>query len=111
VPPFRVRIARPPALITAGVVQFVKSPGHEAANFIGYEVRARAAGASTVIVAKHNIGRPVPNNQGVIAVDLSAFLSALPAGQYELSIAATDSTGTNDDLGVSESRAFVVPLA
>lgn len=110
-PPFRVRIARPPALTGAGVLQFVKSPGHDALNFIGYEVRVRVAGPSTTIVARHNIGRPVANNQGVIVVDMGWFLSTLAPGQYELSIAATDSTGTSDDLGVNESEAFVVPLA
>lgn len=110
-PPFRVRIAKPPALTTNGVVQFVKSPGHDSATFIGYEVRVRVAGSSTTVIAKLNIGRPVANNQGVIAVNLASFFAAITPGQYEMSIAATDATGTSDDLSVSESRAFVLPLS
>lgn len=86
-----------------GDVQFTVSPGH--ATVIRYEARVRAVGSSTV-VATRDLGRPTPYN-GVAVVNLAALLNSLSAGDYTVSIAATDAGGTDDS---TPSGAIMVPL-
>ena len=89
----------------AGDVTFQISPDHFT-TVTSYEARIRAEGSSTVI-ATQNLGKPTPSG-GSITVNLATILNAQAAGNYTVSIATTNASGTTDS---AISNAFTVPLA
>lgn len=100
----RVRMGRPTQGYGLGDVSFTVPSDH--ATITSYEARVRAQGSSTVIRTK-DLGKPTPNASGVVTFNLRAILDALSAGNYTVSIAATNQSGTTDS---SETSAFLVPL-
>lgn len=90
---------------TTGQVAFNANPSH--ATLISYTARVRVSGNSTV-VATQGLGKPTPDGNNVIIVDMSATFAGLAAGNYTVSILATDATGSTDS---AESSPFSLPLA
>lgn len=86
-----------------GLVAFNASPDH--ATVLTYEARLRNSGSGTVLDTEP-LGKPTPDGNGVIVVDLSGFF-AYRAGDFTVSIAATDAGGTTDS---EVSAAFSLPL-
>ena len=86
-----------------GDVSFTVPGDH--ATILSYEARIRAQGSSTVVATK-SLGKPTPQGSTII-VNLRALLDSMTAGNYTVSIAATNQSGTTDS---SETSAFIVPL-
>lgn len=87
-----------------GDVAFNASPDH--ATVTSYTARLRVYGNITVI-ASDPLGKPTPDGNGVIVVPLAGFFANRAAGQYTVSILATDSGGSADS---AESNPFTLPL-
>ncbi len=87
-----------------GQVAFNASPDHAAVT--SYTARVRVSGNSTV-VATQGLGKPTPDGNNVIVVDLSSTFSGLSAGNYTVSILSTSAGGSTDS---TESAAFALPL-
>ncbi len=87
-----------------GQVAFNASPDHNAVT--SYTARVRVSGNSTV-VATQALGKPTPDGNNVIVVDMSSTFSGLSAGNYTVSILATSAGGSTDS---TESAAFALPL-
>jgi hypothetical protein len=89
---------------SSGEVAFNASPDH---SFVtSYTANVRVFGVSTV-VATQNLGKPTPDGNGVIIVDLTATFAGLAAGNYTVSILTTAPGGSVDS---AESAAFALPL-
>ena len=86
-----------------GNVSFLPSTG----DVLYYEARVYAEGTSTPVVATHFIGLPTPGEDGRITVNIRSTLDALPAGNYEVTIAAVGGEGTSES---AHGSAYVVPL-
>jgi hypothetical protein len=89
----------------AGEVAFNASPDHEIVT--NYTANVRVSGSSTV-VATQSLGKPTPDGNGVIIVDLTSTFAGLSTGTYTVSILATAPAGSADS---AESAAFSLPLA
>lgn len=87
-----------------GDVAFNASPDH--ATVTSYTARLRVSGNSTV-VASTSLGKPTPDGNNVIIVPLAGFLAYRAAGDYTISILATDAGGSADS---AESPPFTLPL-
>lgn len=98
----RVVAALGPAL---GDVSFTASPDH--ASVTNYQIRVRLAGAFSTILTAVDIGKPTPNASNVIVWNIATELTALGAGDYEVTVATTTPGGTTDS---GETSAFSVPL-
>lgn len=79
-------------------VVFTASPGHslveqQQALLTRYElvVTSEAGGTPTVV----NLGKPTPDTQGQISVDINAALIALPVGSYVARVQAVGPGGTD----------------
>jgi len=87
-----------------GDVAFNASPDH--ATVLSYTARLRVSGSATV-VASQLLGKPTPDGNNVIIVPLAGFLAYRAAGDYTISILATDAVGSADS---AESPPFTLPL-
>lgn len=88
-----------------GQVAFNASPDH--VDVTSYTARVRVSGSSSV-TATQALGKPTPDGNNVIVVDLSSTFAGLSAGNYTVSILSTSAAGSADS---SESAAFALPLA
>lgn len=86
-----------------GQVAFNASPDH--VDVTSYTARVRVSGSVT-ITATQALGKPTPDGNNVIVVDLSATFTGLAAGNYTVSILATSDGGSADS---TESPAFALP--
>lgn len=91
----------PPAPL--GDLTFLKSPDHATAT---YDARVHPEGSATILLTIA-LGRPAPDVNGLITVNIAAQLTALGPGNYEVSVATTTAGGTTDS---AVSNAFTVPL-
>jgi len=91
--------------VGSGFVAFYASPDH--ATVTGYTARLRVSGNATV-VATQALGTPTPDGNNVIIADLTSLYSGRAAGDYTVSILATDAGGSTDS---AESNAFTLPLS
>ncbi len=89
---------------SVGEVAFVASPDH--ATVTSYTARVRVFGNST-IVATQALGKPTPDGNNTIIVDLTATFAGLATGDYTVSVLATAPGGSTDS---TESSAFHLPL-
>ena len=96
--------AVPPPQVS-GLLSFTASLDH--ATVTSYEARVRAQGSATV-VATQALGKPTPDLDNRIHVNIAATLNALAAGNYTVAVAATSPGGTAESTETSE---FSVPLA
>jgi hypothetical protein len=82
-------------------------PPADHGTITSYEGRVREDGSETV-VATQNLGHPIPHStQGNCRGSMVTAFSGLAAGDYTLSIAATNAFGTTDS---DVSSAFSLPL-
>ena len=84
-------------------VTFTASPDH-ATLVTSYELRIYASGAdpnTATPLKTSNLGKPTPDGSNTIAVDQSAFFSALAPGNYVAAVAAIDSGGSSVSTGVA----------
>jgi hypothetical protein len=88
-----------------GDVAFNKSPDH--ATVTMYAARLRVSGNATVIETQP-LGVPTPDGNGVIVAPLEGLLAGHTAGDYTISILATNASGSTDS---AESNIFTLPLA
>jgi hypothetical protein len=88
----------------SGDVAFNASPDH--ATVTSYTARLRVSGSPT-IVDTEALGKPTPDGNNVIVVALATFFSTQAAGDYTISILATDAGGSTDS---AESNPFTLPL-
>ena len=105
--PFEVApLPPPPSGGAPKGVSFHKSPDHDTL-VVRYELRIFAGGANpdtTTALARSSLGKPVPDANGDITVDESAFFSSLAAGGYVATIAAIGSSGSSQSSGVVFSK-------
>jgi hypothetical protein len=88
-----------------GVV-FTASPDH-ATLVTSYQLRIYASGANpqtATPIATSNLGKPTPNANNDITVDLPSFFVSLSAGNYVAAVAAIGTGGSSVSSGVSFSR-------
>lgn len=71
------------------------------------EARVRLEGSSTVVATKR-IGRPPGPNSGFATFSLAAILNSLSPGNYRVSVAMINASGTTDS--PESDIAYVVPL-
>lgn len=95
----------PPIAAVSGNLTFTASPDH--ATVTSYEVRVRAEGSVT-IVATRNLGKPTPNVDNQIVVNIASTLTPLASGNYTVAVAAISPGGTTES---SETSAYSLPLA
>jgi len=95
-----------------GQVAFYASPDHFNGSVVtGYYARIRVYGSSTVVVSGPDgvsLGKPTPDGNGVIVVDLSSSFAGLAAGNYTVSIMTR---GPGGDADSAESAPFSLPLS
>jgi len=89
----------------SGDVAFVVSPDHFT-TVTSYSARLRVYGNSTV-VATEFLGKPAPDGNGVIVVQLEGFFAGRTPGDYTVSILSTSAGGSTDS---AESNPFTIPL-
>jgi hypothetical protein len=89
----------------SGDVAFVISPDHFT-TVTSYSARLRVWGNATVI-ATELLGKPTPDGNGVIVVQLEGFFAGRSPGDYTVSILATSAGGSTDSV---ESNPFTIPL-
>ena len=98
---------QPPSVsITPTGVTFQVSSGDlTLANYYQIEVFASSADTNTATpLALLNTGKPAPDAYGNVTVDASAFFSALPAGTYQLTVAAVGTGGIGRSAPVTFAR-------
>lgn len=88
-----------------GQVAFNASPDHSSVT--SYTARVRVSGSATSS-ATQALGKPTPDGNNVIVVDLSATFAGLAAGNYTVSILTTSAGGSTDS---TESTPFALPLS
>jgi regulation of enolase protein 1 (concanavalin A-like superfamily) len=87
-------------------VAFTASPDH-ATLVTSYELRIYAAGANpstATPIATSNLGKPTPDANNNIIVDLPSFFVSLAPGNYVAAVAAIGAGGSSVSSGVSFSR-------
>jgi hypothetical protein len=94
-----------PVATALGSFTFGASPDHVIVT--SYEVRIRPSGSST-IVATQNLGKPTPDEDFLILVNIAQTLNPLPTGNYTAAVAAIAPGGTTESSSTSE---YFVPLA
>ena len=87
-------------------VAFTASPDH-ATLVTSYELRIYASGANpqtATPIAISNLGKPTPDANNNITVDLPSFFVSLATGNYVAAVAAIGAGGSSVSAGVSFSR-------
>lgn len=95
----------PPVVAVSGQLAFTASLDH--ATVTSYEARVRPEGSGT-IVATQNLGKPAPDVDNRILVNIAATLAPLASGNYTVAVAAISPSGTTESLDTS---AYSLPLA
>lgn len=87
-----------------GNLSFTPSPD----PVLYYEARVYAEGTTTPVLATKYLGAPEADGvTGLITVNVERTLNALPAGNYEVLVAAIGAGGTSESAHVG---AYAVPL-
>ena len=95
----------PSRTAVSGDLAFTASLDH--ATVTSYEARVRPEGSAT-IVATRNLGKPAPDVDNRIIVNIASTLTPLASGNYTVSVAAISPGGTTDS---TETSAYSLPLA
>jgi hypothetical protein len=98
-----LRSMPPPISTSKGDVSFLVSTDPTVTS---YAINVYAAGTSSPILVTVHLGLPHPIGS-VITVNIASTLNALPAGNYDVTIVATNPGGSSES---AVSNTFTVPL-
>lgn len=84
---------------------FAASPDH--ASVISYTLRLYASPVVAGPLTTQNIGKPTPDINGDITVDIETFVAGQPAGDYVIRVLATSGSGSTES---GNSPVFSLPL-
>jgi hypothetical protein len=86
-------------------VAFIASATHSTVTRYALDVFAATANPSTATpIATSDLGKPAPNSAGEIVVDRTTFLNGLATGNYQITIAAINSSGTSRSAAIPFTR-------
>lgn len=77
-------------------IEFTASADH--ASITSYELRVYSAVPGGAPVATQDLGKPTPDGDNKIVVDIGATLAALAVGDYVLVVAAIGDSGTAESV-------------